>query len=248
MMRRSGTLLGTLALAVTLGVALAGCAGSATTSSGSSSSPEPTETGAAVATEFDAAWLDGGRQIGLVTEGSSTCVPTAAEVSYADDVLQVTLTDTSDGPCTMDYVPRVSLVPIPEDVDASANLAIEVSGDYVGEIVLPGVEGLAAESPSEQMPSAGWTTTDGTFIVLLWGSSGCPEYITTAEVSGDAAIAVSLSGQPADKVCRADIVPSPQLGIVDGLVGVPDVALTLTSPGAEPYTTPILGVNGGTAG
>lgn len=247
MARRPAPLIGALALAAMLGAALAGCA-TATPSSGADATPQATETPAGELTEFDAAWLDGGRQVGLVTQGSSTCIPTAEDVSYADGVLQLTLADVSDGPCTMDYVPRVSLVPVPDDVDPSANLAIEVSGDYVGEMVLPGVEGLAAESPSEQLPSAGWTTTDGTFIVLLWGSSGCPEYITTAEVSGDAAISVSLSDQPADKVCTADIAPNPQLTTVDGLVGVPDVALTLNSPGVDPYTTPILGVNGGTAG
>lgn len=232
--------------ALAMGAVLSACAGS-------SGAPTPDRSDgnvdiAPIEAELGAAWLDGGRMIGLVTQGSSMCVPTAEDSSYADGVLQVSLVDDAEGPCTSDFAPRVSLVSIPDVVDASANLVIQVGGDYVGEVILPGVDGTVAESPSEQLPSAGWTTTAGTFVVLLWGSSGCPEYITTAEITGDAAISVSLSGIPADKVCTADIVPNPLLTVVDGLVGVPDVALTLTGPGVEPSTTTILGVNEPAAG
>lgn len=220
-----------------LSAALTACA----TSSGDTAPTEdPDQT---LDTDLDAAWLDGGRMVGLVTQGSSTCVP-PAEGQYADGVLQVTLTDDAEGPCTADFAPRVSLVAVPDDVDPSAGLAIEVSGaGYGGEVTLLGVAGLAFESPSEQVPSAGWSTAEGTFVVLLWGSSGCPEYVTSAEVTGDAAITASLSGVPADKVCTADIAPNAQIAVVDGLGGVPDVALTLTGPDMEPFTTPILGVN-----
>ena len=232
--------------AIVLGAALSACAGTT-----SAPAPGPTDGNVDVApieAELDAAWLDGGRMIGLVTQGSSTCIPTAQDVSYADGVLQVNLVDDAEGPCTADFAPRVSLVPVPDDVDASANLAIEVTGGYTGEVTLPGVESLVFESTSEQMPSAGWTTTEGTFIVLLWGSSGCPESITNAEITGDTAITVSLSGVPADKVCTADIAPNAQITVVDGLVGVQDVAAIVTSTGVEPFTTTILGVNGATAG
>ena len=238
-MRRPAPL-GALAILLVVGGALAGCASS---SGGTAQTPEPTATDSGIITELDAAWLDGGRMIGLVTQGSSTCVPTAEDVSYADGVLQVNLVDDAEGPCTADFAPRVSLVSVPEDVDASANLAIEVTGGYTGEVTLPGVEGLVFESTSEQTPSAGWSTAEGTFVVLLWGSSGCPEYVTSAEVTGDAAITASLSGVPADKVCTADIAPNAQIAVVDGLGGIPDVALTLTGPAMEPFTTPILGVN-----
>lgn len=237
--RRGAALLGALGVALMLSGALAGCAGS----SGSTAPTEdPNET---VDTDLDAAWLDGGRMVGLITQGSSTCVPTAEAESYADGVLQVTLTDVAEGPCTADFAPRVSLVALPDDVDPSATLAIEVSGaGYGGEITLPGVEGLAFESASEQVPSAGWTTSEGTLVVLLWGSSGCPEQVTGTEITGDAAATATLSGVPADKACTADIAPNPQLAAIDGLVGVPDVQLTLTGPAGEPFTTTILGENG----
>ena len=241
-MRRPAALGASFALALVAGAALAGCAPSSggTTQTAERSVP-------AVVTELDAAWLDGARMIGLITQGSSTCIPTAEDVSYADGVLQVRLVDVTEGVCTADYAPRVSLVSVPDDVDASENLAIEVTGGYTGEVTLPGVEGLVFESTSDQTPSAGWTTAEGTFIVLLWGSSGCPETITNAEITGDAAIMVSLSGVPADKVCTADIAPNGQITVVDGLVGVQDVAVTVTSAGVEPFTTPILGVNGASA-
>jgi hypothetical protein len=228
-------------IAAIVSAMLTGCA---TSSSSSAPSQDPAET---LDTNLDAAWLDGGRMVGLITQGSSTCVPTA-EGEYADGVLQVTLTDDAEGPCTADFAPRVSLIAVPDDVDPSANLVIEVSGaGFGGEVTLPGVEGLAFESTSEQVPSAGWTTSEGTLVVLLWGSSGCPESVTATEITGEAAATATLSRVPADKACTADIVPNPQLATIDGLAGVPEVQLTLTGPAAEPFTTTILGENGSSA-
>lgn len=241
MARRNLALLAAIA-AVSLTALLGGCASS---SSGSAPSEDPQET---LDTDLDAAWLDGGRMVGLITQGSSTCVP-SAEGEYADGVLQVTLTDAAEGVCTSDFAPRVSLVALPEDVDPSANLVIEVSGaGFGGEVTLPGVEGLAFESVSEQAPSAGWTISEGGVIVLLWGSSGCPELVTETEVTGDAAATATLSGVPEDKVCTADYAPNPQLTAIDGLGGVSDVQLTLTGPVGESFTTTILGVNAASAG
>ena len=241
MARRTLALLAAVA-AVSLTALLGGCAGS---SSGSAPSQDPNET---LDTDLGAAWLDGGRMVGLITQGSSTCVPTA-EGEYADGVLQVTLTDAAEAACTSDLAPRVSLVALSDDVDPSSNLVIEVTGaGFGGEITLPGVEGLAFESVSEQAPSAGWTTAEGGVIVLLWGSSGCPELVTATEVTGDATATATLSGVPEDKVCTSDYVPNPQLTAIDGLVGVPDVQLTLTGPAGEPFTTTILGTNGASAG
>ena len=195
---------------------------------------------------IEAAWLDGGRMIGIVTEGSSTCVPTVgtAEVER-DGVLAVTFDEPdAASPCTMDYVPRVSLVELPDGVDPSKDLAISVVGaGFDGSVDLAGVEGLTLDGPSDMTPSAGWTDIDGTFIVLLWGSSTCKEYVTSAEVTGPAAVTASLSGIPADKACTADMAPNPVLAEAHGLDGVPDVELTLTSTTADPVVIPILGVN-----
>lgn len=193
---------------------------------------------------LDAAWLDGGRMIGIVTQGSSTCVPTAG-AALDGDVLAVSLQEpAADTPCTMDFVPRVSLVDVPDGVDPAQDLEITVTGaGQDGSIQLAGVEGLAVDGEYDMTPSAGWTSLDGTFIVLLWGSSSCPEYITSTEVTGGAGVTASLSGIPADKVCTADIAPNAVLADADGLQGVPDVELTLTSASAEAVVIPILGVN-----
>lgn len=244
MFRRSTAAGAALAL-IAAATALAGCA----SSPGATTDAEPSATALPEVLELDAAWLDGGRMVGLITQGSSTCVPAAEVEGYADGVLRVTFVDDTEGPCTADFAPRVSLAAVPDDVDASENLVIEVNGDgYGGEVTLPGVDGLVFESPSEQMPSAGWSTTAGAFVVLLWGSSGCPETITAVEVTGEASVTASLSGIPADTACTADVVPQPILAAVDGLEGVPDVELTLASPTGASYVTPILGVDGATAG
>ena len=80
---------------------------------------------------IEAAWLDGGRMIGIVTEGSSTCVPTVGTAELENNgVLAVTFDEPdAETPCTMDYVPRVSLVEVPDGVDPSKDLAISVVGD-----------------------------------------------------------------------------------------------------------------------
>ena len=80
---------------------------------------------------MDAAWLDDGRIIGLVTMGSSGCVPAAEEATLEDDgTLSVTLVEPdADTACTADFVPRVTLVEVPEGVDPAEDLAITVTGD-----------------------------------------------------------------------------------------------------------------------
>ena len=118
-----------LALPVVLllaGGALAGCASNPAATPSSS----PT-TGDSTEAEIDAAWLDDGRIIGLVTTGSSTCVPAADEATLqADGSLAVTLVEPdADTACTRDLVPRVTLVEVPEGVDPSEDLAITVTGD-----------------------------------------------------------------------------------------------------------------------
>lgn len=239
MPRRGATPLVSLTLSVLVIGALAGC----TVPADERPTPAPTDSAGPVATEVDAAWLDGGRLVGVVTEGSSTCLPTGVIGPYSDGVLQVTLFDDPDAVCTRDLVPQVTLVGLPVEVDRADDLEIIVTGaGYDGDVTLSGLEAAVPEGPSDQLPSAGWTTTAGAFIVLLWGSSGCPEYVTATEVTGEAAITASLSGIPADKACTADVAPNPQLTSVDGPTARTGVELTLTGPDAEPFTTPILGV------
>src|SRR5690242_13133556 len=89
---RTRAALAGLGLAVLLTGVLTACA----TGSGGTPSTAGTpsdDSGSGNEQEVGAAWLDGGRAIGLVTQGSSTCIPTAEETTYADGVLNVTLVD-----------------------------------------------------------------------------------------------------------------------------------------------------------
>ncbi|SFR91091.1 hypothetical protein SAMN04487846_0515 [Microbacterium sp. cf046] len=234
-----------LALPVALllaGGALAGCATPA--ASAPSSSPSASE-GAEV--EIDAAWLDDGRIIGLVTVGSSTCIPAADDATLqADGSLAVTLVEPdADTACTRDMVPRVTLVEVPEGVDPSEDLAITVSGDgYSGSAELEGVEGLVGGGMTDYLPSAGWTETDGQFVLLTWGSSSCVPVISEVSASGPAEVTVTFETPAADQVCTMDMGPRASVAVVDGLEEDSDVSLVLAgSPEFDNVRIPIYGSN-----
>ena len=230
-----------LSAGIALAAALAGCAsGASTAGSPSSSSPSA----AAEELEFDAAWLNGGTTIGLVTYGSSTCLPMAESVELQDDgALAVELSDgEADKPCTMDYVPRVTLVDVPADVDASQDLELRVSyGEAAGDEDLEGV--TVGEAPDEYGPSAGWTGEDDTFVILTWGSSTCAPMVETAEPTGPTEVTVTFATPPADQVCTMDMAPRGTLATVTGLEGESDIDLVLTGAEFDGASLRILGEN-----
>ena len=235
-----------LALPVPLllaGGLLAGCASQAATAPSGS----PSSTGASTEVEIDAAWLDDGRIIGLVTTGSSTCVPAADEATLqADGSLAVTLVEPdADTACTRDLVPRVTLVEAPESVDPADDLVITVTGDgYSGSTDLDGVDGLAGGGMTEYLPSAGWTDTDGLFVLLTWGFSSCAPVIADVTASGPAEVTVSFETPPADQVCTMDMAPRATAVVVDGLEEDSDVSLVLAgSPEFDNVRIPIYGSN-----
>lgn len=233
----------TLALFALIGagaLALAGCAsaGPAPASSGSGA-------GAPVAggeLEVDAGWLDGGRMVALVTQGSSTCIPTASDVTLqADGSVAVTLEDLpADGACTRDYVPRASLVALPDGVDAGAELDLVVTyGDARGDTDLDAYDGAAVE---EFSPSAGWID-DGQFAILTWGSSSCAPVVASVTADSATAATVAFVEPAADQVCTMDMAPRVTLAQVDG-VDDDNATVTLTGGGVEfatPVTIPIAG-------
>jgi hypothetical protein len=234
-----------LALPVVLllaGGVLAGCASSP--SATPSSTPS---TGDSTQAEIDAAWLDDGRIIGLVTTGSSTCVPAADEATLqADGSLAVTLVEPdADTACTRDLVPRVTLVEVPEGVDPSKDLAITVTGDgYSGSADLEGVEGLTGGGMTDYLPSAGWTGTDGQFVLLTWGSSTCVPVVSDVAASGPAEVTVTFQTPPADQVCTMDMAPRATVAFVEGLEEDVDVSLVLAgSPEFDNVRVPIYGSN-----
>jgi hypothetical protein len=232
--------LGVLLLALSACASSSGAAPSASPS-GSSSAPSQE-------IEVDAAWLDAGRMIGLVTQGSSSkdCIPIADDVSYTDGVLEVTLAEPEgDVVCTADYVPRVTLVGLPEGVDAAEGLEIRVTGDgYLGDTELDGLGSAAPAGETDYLPSAGWTETDGQFVLLTWGSSSCAPVISGVAATAPAEVTVTFETPPADQVCTMDMAPRATIAYVDGLEEDSDVEAVLTgSPEFVNVRIPIYGEN-----
>lgn len=247
MARRIPSFLAGLGLVVLVGGALAGCAsssGSAPTTTPDSSQSSGSD-GSDV--ELEAAWLDGGRIIGVVTMGSSTCVPAAEDATLeADGSLSVTLVEPEETtPCTRDLVPRVTLVDVPEGVDPAQDLAITVSGDgFAGTTDLSGAEGVAGGGATDYLPSAGWTDEDGQFVLLTWGSSSCAPVISEVTASGPAEVTVTFQTPPADQVCTMDMAPRATVAMVEGLEDDSDVSLVLAgSPEFDNVRIPIYGSN-----
>jgi hypothetical protein len=211
---RTRTVLAGLGLTVLLAGVLTACA----TGSGGT----PTQTGAgndSTEQEVTAAWLDGGRMIGIVTQGSSSCIPTAEDVSYADGVMKVTLVDPKDDtPCTADLASRVTMVGTPEGADPAEGVEIEVTGDgWHGDTDLEGAVGLSTSGETDYLPSAGWTETDGQFVILSWGSSTCVPVVEKTELTSATEVTVTFATPPADQVCTMDMAPRGVVTTADGV-------------------------------
>ncbi len=227
--------LGALALA---GLALTGCSSTPAAQPESSQSVETNP-------DLGAAWLDNGRLIGLVTLGSSTCIPVSEHAELSGDVLQVTLAaPETDQVCTRDLVPRVTLVTVPEDADPEHDLQIEVTGDHnSGRVDLPGVAGLAPAGETDYNPSAGWATTAGQFVILTWGSSTCVPVLEDVAASGPAEVTVTYQTEPDNQVCTMDMVGRAAVTAVNDLTDASDVQLILTGGGFDNVKVPIYGSN-----
>ncbi len=213
--------------ALIVAAALTGCAGGAA----GPFPPAPTATEEAPV-EAAAAWLDGGGMIGLLLPGSSSCIPYADDVAYADGVLSVSVSE-PDGACTRDLVLRGVPVPVPAGADTAADLRIAVSGPgYTAETDLPGVAGLVPGTGLEGgEPSAGWAASDA-FVLLTWGSSSCPPQIDEARVTAAGAVTVTLVAPAPDQICTADMAPR-----------VTPVAVSGAEPGTA-YEAVIVGADG----
>ncbi|MFB7891578.1 hypothetical protein ACFC1I_05205 [Microbacterium sp. NPDC056044] len=216
---RSRSLFAGLGLALLTAGLLTACA---TPAGSTGTTPTPASTGtddSSKEQDVDAAWLDGGRMIGVVTQGSSTCVPVADEATYVDGVMKVTLVEPEgDKACTRDFVPRVTLVGVPEGVDPAKGVEIEVTGDgWHGDTDLDGVEGLTAGGETDYLPSAGWTDVDGQFVILSWGSSSCAPAVENTEATSATEVTVTFVTPPADQVCTMDMAPRGVVTAVNGL-------------------------------
>ncbi len=156
-------------------VALLVLAGCTATPASPESSSSVTADGSVSEVEVDATWLDDGRMIGIITYGSSTCVPVVEDAALQDNgTFAVILADAdTDAVCTTDMVPRVTLVEALPDMDPAVDVEITVAGDgFTGDTELDGVQGLdPTNTASEYAPSAGWIDEDDAFVLVTWGSS-----------------------------------------------------------------------------
>lgn len=222
-----------------LGAALLAAAGCATGSPSSGSSASPDATDASTAMQADAAWLDDGRLLGVVTWGSSTCVPIADEATASGQAVSVTLTDPDgDQPCTADLAPRASVTGVPAGVDPHEDVALTVSYlDTTATVDLDGDDDLAGTpgDPTDYAASAGWFDDERGIVLLTWGSSTCPPMIEGVEES-DEAITVTFTTN--DGPCTMDM--SPRATVIQVADGGDDRVLVLVGDNLD-ATIPIAG-------
>lgn len=225
---------------------LAGCASSpgdvAPTSTGTTGFAPPVATDDGF--ETDAAWLDDGRMVAVVTWGSSTCIPRASADGVVADgqSLTVTLTEVSpSGACTADLVPRATPVTLPAGIDPTQDVELHVTlASSTSTIELDGNETLNGTpgDPTIFEPSAAWFD-DASLVLLTWGSSSCPPVVEGLDVSGNTGTVTFATPEGA---CTADMGPRATViefgdldeGAAEGFV------LTLVGDGLD-GTVPVLG-------
>lgn len=185
--------------------------------------------------DFEGALLDDGRMFAVVTWGSSTCIPQVDEVTAEGQTVSVTLVEPSSTnedatACTSDMAPRASVGALPEGVDPTAEVTLQVTyGDIVGDVDVDGDPAFTGTpgSSTEYTPSAAWYD-DGALVLLTWGSSTCAPVIESLEGSGAAGTATFVTDD--SKVCTMDMAP--RATIVDfGEDEVDDDGFTLTLVG-----------------
>lgn len=191
--------------------------------------------------DIEAAWLDGGRQLAVVTWGSSTCVPGVSEISADGQTMNVTLADGvhDASPCTKDIAPRASLAALPEGVDPTKDVKLVVTyGDLTDDVELDGNAALTGVpgSTTDFAPSAGWFDDEGV-VLLTWGSSTCVPIVENVEEQpGGATVTLAAGGE----VCTMDMVPRPtMLGFSDDVDDDGDFVLTLVGDNLD-GTVPVL--------
>lgn len=153
-----------------------------------------------------AAWLDAGRMIGVVTRGSSSCVPSAGEATASGQEISVTLTDQTGGACTADLASRASEVAVPVGVDPHQPVTVHLTYlDQTIDLTLDGNTELTG-TPGEEtdyQPTAGWFD-DGGIALLTWGSSSCRPQVANIDETADGIVATFTTHQG---VCTMDMAP-----------------------------------------
>ncbi|WP_144876753.1 hypothetical protein [Microbacterium sp. 1.5R] len=213
-------------------ILLAGCtrgpgAGAGDTTSDPSAGPGASD-------EFDdmeGTILDDGRLFAVVSWGSSSCIPRVDEVTADGQNVSVTLIDSdADEVCTADMAPRASVGALPEGVDPTKDVTLQVTyGDLQDDVDLDGDTAFGAMpgSSTEYTPSAGWFD-DSSLVLLTWGSSGCPPVVDSVEGAGNTGT-VTFATDP-EKMCTMDMAPRATIIAFDD-DAIEDEGFTLTLVG-----------------
>ena len=182
--------------------------------------------------DMEGALLDEGRMFAVVTWGSSTCVPQVDEVTADGQTVTVTLVDADpDAACTMDMQQRASIGALPEGVDPTQDITLQVTyGDVSDDVDLDG-DAAATGTPgsmSEFLPSAGWVG-DGALVLLTWGSSSCPPIVESV----DAATLTATFTTDDTRMCTMDMAPRATLLAFGDDAPDDDATLTLVGGGLD---------------
>lgn len=210
-----------------------GATGSQATSNPSSGPGQSTDD----SDDVEGALLDDGRMFAVVTFGSSTCIPQVDQITAEGQTVSVTLVDVDGGgetekACTADLAPRASVGALPEGVDPTKEITLQVTyGDMVDDVDLDGDPSFTGTpgSSTEYTPSAGWFD-DGSLVLLTWGSSSCPPVVESLEGSGASGTATFTTDD--GQVCTMDMAPRATI-LEFGEDAVDDDAFTLTLVGGN---------------
>ena len=188
----------------------AGCAAQPATSTPTSTpavdTADPVDDTPTDSADIEAAWIDGGRGFAVVTWGSSSCIPLIEQVTATGQTIDVVLADPDETvACTKDLVPRASSVGLPAGVDPSQPVELHVTyGAVTDDTDLDAlIDPVDPESPSDQLPSAGWFDDQG-IVLLTWGSSTCLPSLEKIDQTATTATATFFTTEGA---CTKDLVP-----------------------------------------
>lgn len=208
---RAAAALSAAALSAAAVLMLSGCTAGPGATAPSSTPVPSTSAGAGADDDYDdieATILDDGRLFAVVTWGSSSCVPQVDTVSANGQTVSVELVETdANAVCTNDMVQRASVGALPEGVDPTKEITLQVTyGEVADDVDLDGSPSFtgAPGSSTEYTPSAGWID-DGSLVLLTWGSSGCLPVVE--ELSGSGATGTVTFVTDDEKACTMDMAP-----------------------------------------
>lgn len=200
---RASSAVAALAAVALLATACAGTPGSDVPTSSRTPSEGSTPPIADGVSEVEVAWLDGGRAIAVLTWGSSSCAPTLGDVAKSEQGIRVILAASGEKACTDDLAPRALMVPVPEGVDVTSDVEVEIVHGQRTDTADLDALAEAPQGQTEYQPSASWFD-DGGIVLLTWGSSSCPPVVNDVQTTE---VGATVTLQDIDRPCTMDLAP-----------------------------------------